>query len=105
MSSTVTAHIEIDDDGVAWIDDTNVKVIEVAVDKLAHGSSPEEMHFQYPHLSLAQIHAALAYYYDHQAELDAEISRRRAEADELAAEASEQSLRQRLLQLKRERGG
>ena len=55
MSVARTAHIRLDDGGVAWIDDTNVKVIEVVLDKLAHGSSPEEMHFQYPHLSLAQI--------------------------------------------------
>ncbi|HLL75761.1 MAG TPA: DUF433 domain-containing protein [Pyrinomonadaceae bacterium] len=105
MSSAAVAHIEIDEHGVAWIDDTNVKVIEVAIDKLAHGSSPEEMHFQYPHLSLAQIHAALAYYYDNQAELDAEIRKRRAEADELAAELSDGSLRQRLLKSGREQGG
>lgn len=32
----------------------------------------KDMHFQYPHLSLAQIRAAFAYYSDHQAELDAE---------------------------------
>jgi uncharacterized protein (DUF433 family) len=100
MSTGVTAHIEIDDDGVAWIDDTNVKVIEVALDKLAHGSSPEEMHFQYPHLSLAQIHAALAYYYDHQAEMDAEIRTRWAEADNLAAQVSDENLRQKLANLK-----
>jgi uncharacterized protein (DUF433 family) len=31
------------------------------------------MHFQHPGLSLAQIHAALTYYYDHQSEMDAEI--------------------------------
>ena len=105
MSNVLTAHIEIDERGVAWIDDTNVKVIEVAIDKLAHGSSPEEMHFQYPHLSLAQIHAALAYYYDHQAELDSEIRARRAEADDLAAQAGDQPLRQRLLKLKQERAG
>ncbi|HEX8919827.1 MAG TPA: DUF433 domain-containing protein, partial [Pyrinomonadaceae bacterium] len=67
MSTSALAHIEIDDNGVAWIDDTKVKVIEVVIDKIAHGSSPEEMHFQYPHLSLSQIHAALAYYYDNQA--------------------------------------
>ncbi|HEX8422102.1 MAG TPA: DUF433 domain-containing protein, partial [Pyrinomonadaceae bacterium] len=60
MSSITTTHIELDENGVAWIDGTRVKVIEVAVDKIAHGSSPEEIHFQYPHLSLAQIHAALA---------------------------------------------
>jgi uncharacterized protein (DUF433 family) len=100
MSSAAAAHIEIDEHGVAWIDDTNVKVIEVAVDKLAHGSSPEEMHFQYPHLSLAQIHAALAYYYDHQAELDSEINKRRLEADELTAQASDTKLRKKLMNLK-----
>ncbi|HXG68079.1 MAG TPA: DUF433 domain-containing protein [Blastocatellia bacterium] len=103
MSTDVTTHIWIDEKGVAWIDDTNIKVIEIATDKIAHGSSPEEMHFQYPHLSLAQIHAALAYYYDHQAELDAEIQRRWREADALAAKASDSDLRQKLLALKRQK--
>src|ERR1700750_568501 len=97
MSTIATAHIEIDENGVAWIDDTQVKVIEVVIDKIVHGSSPEEMHFQYPHLSLAQIHAALAYYYDNQAALDDEIERRWKEADELAQRIADTSLRQRLL--------
>lgn len=100
MSTAVTAHIEIDENGVAWIDDTRVKVIEVVLDKIVHGSSPEEMHFQYPHLSLAQIHAALAYYYDNQAALEADIERRLQEADELAHKISDPSLRQKLLALK-----
>lgn len=101
MSTFATTHIEIDEKGTAWIDNTKVKVVEVVVDKLAHGSSPEEMHFQFPHLSLAQIHAALAFYYDHQAELDAEIKRRQQEAFELAAEVSDDTFRQKLLKLKR----
>src|SRR5512144_1618900 len=73
QSLQAATHIQLDEKGVAWIDNTRVKVIEVVLDKLAHGSSPEELHFQYPHLSLSQIHAALAYYYDHQVELDADI--------------------------------
>lgn len=77
MSIVTAGHIRVDEKGVAWIEGTQVKVIEVALDKLAHGWSPEETHFQHPHLSLAQVHAALAYYYDHQTELDAEIERRR----------------------------
>jgi uncharacterized protein (DUF433 family) len=101
--STATAHVEIDENGVAWIDDTQVKVIEVVIDKIVHGSSPEELHFQYPHLSLAQIHAALAYYYDNQTVLDAEIERRWRESDELAQRISDPSLRQRLLTLKEAR--
>jgi hypothetical protein len=43
MSITETGHIVLDDRGIPWIDGTNVKVIEVVLDKLAHGSSPEEM--------------------------------------------------------------
>jgi len=105
MAATAVSlsHIEVDENGVAWISDANTKVIEIALDKLAHGSSPEEMHFQYPHLSLAQIHAALAYYYDHQLEMDAEIQRRWFEVNAMAAKETASPLRQRLLELKRQR--
>jgi uncharacterized protein (DUF433 family) len=95
--------IRLDEEGVAWIDGTQVKIIELAIDKLAHGSSPEEMHFQYPHLSVAQIHAALAYYYDHQGELDSEIERRLKYADDLAARNRESTLRKKLLKLSERR--
>src|SRR5262249_15917095 len=78
------------------ISGTRVKVIEVALDKLAHGSSPEEMAFQYPHLSLAQIHAALAYYYEHQRELDADIHRRWLEVKALAAQETDSPLQRRV---------
>ena len=96
MSQTTTAHIHLDERGRAWIDDTNTKVIEVVLDKLAHGSSPEEIHFQHAHLSLAQIHAALSYYYDHQAEFDAEIARQLQEFDALRATVEDSPIRQRL---------
>ena len=75
MAALVSTLIELDERGVAWITGTKVKVIEVATDKLAYDSSPEEIHVQYPHLSLAQIYAALAYYYEHQTEFEAEILR------------------------------
>jgi len=81
MATTVSTQIEIDDQGVAWITGANVKVIEVALDKIAYGWSPEEMHFQHPNLSLAQIHAALAYYYENQQSLDDEIARRESEVE------------------------
>jgi uncharacterized protein (DUF433 family) len=96
MPKTTTAHIHLDDRGRAWIDDTNTKVIEVVLDKLANGSSPEEIHFQHAHLSMAQIHAALSYYYDHQAEFDAEIERQVKEYDELRAKVENSPIRQRL---------
>ena len=96
MPVLTTAHIRLDDRGVAWIDDTNTKAIEVVLDMNAHGWSPEEIHFQHPHLSLAQIHAALGYYYDHKAAMDAQIQRSVAEVERLRAEAGESPLRQRL---------
>src|SRR5205085_3174026 len=103
MVAVLNSLIELDPDGVAWIAGANTKVREVVLDKLAHGSSPEEMALQYSHLSLAQIHAALAYYYEHQEELDAEILREWNEVKELAANQPESPLRQRLREIKRER--
>jgi uncharacterized protein (DUF433 family) len=103
MTAVVSTLIELDENGVAWISGTKIKVIEVATDKLAHGSSPEEMHFQYPHLSLAQIHAALAYYYEHQEEIDAEIQRRWLEVKELAAIEADSPLQKRLRELRKKR--
>ena len=100
MSPVATTHIKLDELGVAWIDDTNVKVVEVVTDKLAYNSSPEEINAQYPHLSMSQIHAALAYYYDNQAELDEEIQRRWKQANEISRSISDNSLRQKLLGLK-----
>jgi len=51
-------------------------VVELILGKMAHGWSPEELHFQYPYLTLGQIYSALAYYWDHQEELDRDIERR-----------------------------
>jgi len=92
----VSTHILTDEQGRAWIDDTNVKVIEVVRDWLAHGSSPEEMSLQYPHLSLAQVHAALAYYYDHQVEFDHAIARELEDWDARVAQFKDSPIRAKL---------
>jgi uncharacterized protein (DUF433 family) len=96
MSTLAPPHINLDARGVAWIDDTNVKVVEVVLDRLAYGWSPEEIHFQHPDLSLAQIHAALAYYYDHQAALDSAIASEDEKVRRLREEAGESPLVTRL---------
>jgi len=92
-------HIKLDTRGVAWIDDTNTKVIEVAQDMIAHGWSPEEIHFQHSHLSLAQIHAALGYYYDHKTEFDAAIHDSLRRVSERRDQTAESPLRKRLREL------
>jgi len=103
MVAVLNSLIELDERGVAWIVGANTKVKEVVLDKMAYGWSPEEMHFQHPHLSMAQIHAALAYYYEHQIEIDAQIMSDWQEVNQLAAQQPESPLRQRLRQIKRER--
>src|SRR6266849_9962384 len=96
MPELTTGHIRLDDRGVAYVDDTNTKVIEVALDMIAHGWSPEEIHFQHAHLSLAQIHAALSYYYDNQRTFEAAIERQLQEIEAMAAQASDSPFRKRL---------
>ncbi len=96
MLTTPTTHIYLDERGVAWIDDTNMKVVEVVLDKRAYDWSPEEISAQHPDLSLAQIHAALSYYYDHQQEIDAYIEQQRKWGEAMAAQAGDSPVRQRL---------
>jgi hypothetical protein len=53
------------------------------MDYLAYGWSADEIHRQHPHLTLAEVHAAIGYYCDNQADwatIDAEIA---AELEEL----------------------
>ncbi len=98
----ILSHIVIDDSGRAWIDDSNVKVIEVARDHIAYGWSPEEIHWQYPHLGLAQIYAALAHYHDNRAAMDAEIESSLKTANAAAVVAADSPIARRLRSLSRE---
>ncbi|MBX3442724.1 MAG: DUF433 domain-containing protein [Planctomyces sp.] len=101
MQTVSISHIQIDDHGVAWVIDANTKVIEVALSHLAHGFSPEEIHFQFPHLSMGQIHAALMHYWDNQAAYDEEIGQQAAEAERLASANDDSPGRQRLRRMVR----
>ena len=81
------AHVTFDDDGTPVIGETTMKVVELVMAQQAHGWSPEELRFQYPHLTLGQIHSALAYYWDHKDQLDADIGRRAQRVDRSRSEA------------------
>jgi uncharacterized protein (DUF433 family) len=89
-------HVHRDAEGRAWIDDTNTKVIEVVLDHLGYGWSADEIHFQYPHLSLGQIHAALSFYFDHQEEFDHLIDQSSERAAALSVAAQDSPGRRRL---------
>jgi uncharacterized protein (DUF433 family) len=88
-SSTTTAyeHIQLDEKGVAFIKGTTMKVVELVMAHKAYGWSPEELHFQHPYLTMSQIHSALAYYWEHKEELEADIQRRGEYVEQLREEA------------------
>src|SRR5262249_53001185 len=88
MTATFTTRIDIDGEGLARISGARIKVMEVVLDKITHGWRPEAMHFQHPNLSLAQIHAALTFYYENQTQLDTQIAERRDEASHLHEQVS-----------------
>lgn len=56
--------------GAPIIEGSGVRVVDVAVRYELLGMSPEEIASALPHLTLAQIHAGLSYYYQNKAALD-----------------------------------
>jgi uncharacterized protein (DUF433 family) len=85
MSTVEYAHITVGPDSVPVLAGTRIKVVEIVLDHLIHDWTAGDIHREFPQLSLGQIHSALAYYYDHQVEIDAEIERRRKIAEEIRA--------------------
>lgn len=73
------------------------RVAMIVMDYRARGLGPEEIVRHYPYLTLAEVHAAMAYYYDYQAEIDAEIQ---AELDQLRQDAQPNQRSPLWLQLK-----
>ncbi len=71
------------EDNIARITGTTTKVVELIEEKVAHGWSPEEMHFQHPYLSMGQIHSALAYYWDNTNEIHKQIEKRLQFSDQM----------------------
>lgn len=84
MAATSYAHIELRD-GVPWITGTQIKVVEIAMDRVYGGWTGAEIQANEPSLTLGQIYSALAYYYDHKDDIDREIARRKQKYEEIRA--------------------
>ena len=96
MSTVGYPHVEIAGNGIPILAGTSTKVVEVALDRLAYHWDAEEIQRQHPHLSLGQIHSALAYYYDHQAEMDNEIDAQLKHIGQIKSSQGESTLRCKL---------
>jgi uncharacterized protein (DUF433 family) len=72
--------------GKACIDDTRISVVDV-VALLKQGLDDQEIVKRYPSLNLAQVHAAISYYYENREELEANL------AEDDTAEAEHERLK------------
>jgi uncharacterized protein (DUF433 family) len=88
MEPTLTQHIETRPDkcgGKPCIAGTRIRVWDIYVLHDRLGKSPDEVIAEYPELSLADVHAALAYYFDHRTEIDAQMKAADDFVDQLRA--------------------
>jgi uncharacterized protein (DUF433 family) len=72
MVMTLTAYqvpLHIDQDGVIRIGKTRV-TMDIVIRAFKRGASPETIAAQFPAITLAEAYGAVAYYLQHQAEID-----------------------------------
>lgn len=103
-TATEYPHVELDEStGMPYVRGTRFKLVQIVLDRLAYNWDADEIQRQHPQLTLAQVHAALAYYYDHRTKIDALIERREREAEEFFASMPPSPLRAKLQAIKRQR--
>jgi uncharacterized protein (DUF433 family) len=89
MQPVTIQHIELRPSAIhgekACIAGTRISVQDVYVWHELLGKTPDQIVGEYPFLTLAQVHAALAYYYDHADEIREQVRRGREEAERVKA--------------------
>ena len=89
--------------GKPRIDGHRIKVEHIAVCHERMGMSPDEIVNSHPTITLAQVHAALAYYYDHKVDIDAEIEEGERVVEQLTLKSPPSKL-QKLLEARKANG-
>jgi uncharacterized protein (DUF433 family) len=75
---------------------TRIKVKHIYTWIERMGMTPAQVVAEYPHLTMAQVHAALAYYWSHQGEIHQDIENEEKLVAELRARAEPSKLQERL---------
>lgn len=100
------APLHIIDNGVVRVGKTRV-TLDTVVAVFKQGATTEEIVYRYPSLKLADVYATIAFYLNHQDEVEAYLQQRQQEAQEVRnmnkARFDPQGLRDRLLARKAER--
>jgi uncharacterized protein (DUF433 family)/virulence-associated protein VagC len=96
VSPTPAEEIVFNERNTPIIGGTTMKVIELVAEHLAYGWSPEELQYQHPYLTMGQVYAGLSYYWNHKAEIDAELDRQEKEYTRLRTESMDSPVRKKL---------
>ena len=72
--------------GKACIAGHRIRVMDIVAMHERRGMSPDEIVDQYPGITLADVYGALAYYFDHRDEVEAEFRHERETADRMRAQ-------------------
>ena len=73
-----------------------VRVAQIVMDYLQYRWNADTFCEQYPHLSQAEVYAALLYYYDHLQEIDEEIRKEQLEAEDVRKRAGPSPIAEKL---------
>ena len=79
LSFTQTVPLVQESDGTVHVTDSRV-TLDTLVGAFQKGATAEQIHDSFPSLSLHQIYATIAYYLEHQPEVEAYLKLRREEA-------------------------
>jgi uncharacterized protein (DUF433 family) len=82
------------------IDGHRIQVEDIAIWHQRMGMSPDEIVSEYPSITLAEVHGALAYYYENRERIDADIEAGKRYAEEMRAKAGPSRLQEKLRQTK-----
>lgn len=88
METVITEHIETTPGtcgGRPRIAGHRVRVQDIVVCYEQRGMTPGEIVAEYPSITMADVHAALAYYYDHQDEIQKDMTEEAIYASEMRA--------------------
>ncbi len=102
---TIQTPLREDEHGAIRVADTRV-TLDTIIGAFHQGATPEEVVQQYPSVPLAATYAAIAFYLQNRAEVDAYLNRRREEGDrarrQWEARPDQMALRERLLARRRD---
>jgi uncharacterized protein (DUF433 family) len=74
--------LRVEPDGTIRVGDSRV-TLDIVISDYEHGASAETIAYSYDTLRLADVHAVLAYYLNHRADVAAYLDRRRQQAEEI----------------------